>query len=84
MNSIIGPNFKVVFLGKKKKVLVGLVNSARDPLKNARPAKCGTLAAIQTYTILKQLEKSFNFFNVIGLIPNNKSHRIIINALHFD
>ena len=33
MNSAVGPSFKVVFA---KKVFADLVNSARNPLKNAR------------------------------------------------
>ena len=32
MNGILGASFKVVFQKKKKKVLAGFVNNARDPL----------------------------------------------------
>ena len=53
VNSIVRPSFKVVFLKKekkKKKVLAGSMNSARDLLKNVGCAKHGTLTVIQTYT----------------------------------
>ena len=50
MNITVRPNFKTIFM--KKKILVGLVNSIRDPLKNARRAKLQMLDAIQTYTQL--------------------------------
>ena len=41
MNSIVGPNFKVVFL---EKVLAGALNNTRDPRKTL------DVATIQTYT----------------------------------
>ena len=48
MNSIMEPNFKVVFV--KKKILAGLVNSTWDPHKMHRVYKCKCKLCIHTCT----------------------------------
>ena len=72
MNSIVELSFKVVF-GKKKKVLAGLLNSARDLLKNAGclPLSKHTLCSILFTLYFHEEKKNLININLYQYIPKS-------------